>query len=137
MKIKFLLLTLLISFFSCNKNEFEEFDFSFGNTFETDFSIKFNSKNDSVFLRENWSPNEAKSPKSKTNYFAKLNKNQKKELDSFIKNIDFKSFDTLYFEKYSDGEYYNFYLEKNVLKKSIKIHSHNAPKSLEKFAFWI
>ncbi len=132
-----LILSILISFLGCKKQEFDEFDFSFGNSFETDFSIKFNSTNDSIFLYENWAPVNTKTPKGKTSYVALFNKNQRSKLDSFIANIDFKSLDTLYFENYQDGEYYNFFIRKGKLKKTIKIHSNNAPKSLSNFAHWI
>ncbi|SHL76424.1 hypothetical protein [Chryseobacterium contaminans] len=88
------------------------FDFSYGNTFETDFSVKFQSKNDSIFLYENWASDNTEIPKSKTNYFSTPNKSQRSKLDSFISNIDFKNLDTLYFENYKDGEYFNFLLEK-------------------------
>lgn len=135
---KIFLLILSISFLSCKKKQkFDDFDFSFGNTFETDFSIKFNPKNDSVYIRENWSSFKNKTTKSETNYVSVLNASQKIKLDSFVENINFKNLDSLYSERYSDGEYYNFYIRKGEIKKTIKIHSHSAPKSLEKFAYWM
>lgn len=130
-------LILLLLLLNCKKQEYNEFDFSYGNTFETDFSIKFNSNNDSVFIREHWSPNDFKAPLSKTNYISQLNNLQKKELDSFIKTINFKAFDTLYLENYEDGEYFSFFIEKDGLTKNVKVHSHSAPKSLTNFAYWI
>jgi len=137
--MKFIIFSLSILFViaGCKKQEFNEFNFSYSNTFETDFSIKFNNSNDSVYLRENWNHNENKIPKSEKNYVSTLSKSQRNKLDSFIKNINFKSFDTIYSENYSDGESYNFYINKNGIKKSIRIHSYSAPKSLEKFASWI
>jgi hypothetical protein len=45
MKNKALFLSILILFLGCKKQEFDEFDFSYGNTFETDFSIKFKMHN--------------------------------------------------------------------------------------------
>ncbi|KIC63960.1 hypothetical protein [Chryseobacterium taiwanense] len=134
---KISLLILLISLLNCKKQTFDEFDFSFGNTFETDFSIKFDSKNDSVYIRENWSSFQNKTTKSETNYLAVLNTSQKIKLDSFVESINFKTLDTLYFERYSDGEYYNFHIKKDGIEKTIKTHSHSIPKSLEKFAYWI
>lgn len=130
-------LILLLLLLNCKKQEYNEFDFSYGNTFETDFSIKFNSSNDSVFIREHWSPNDFKAPLSKTNYISQLNNLQKKELDSFIKTINFKAFDTLYLENYDDGEYFSFFIEKDGLTKNVKVHSHSAPPSLTNFAHWI
>lgn len=134
-RIPYLLLLFLL--LNCKKQEYDEFDFSYGNTFETDFSIKFNSNNDSVFIRENWSSNDFKAPVGKTNYISQLSNLQKKELDSFINTVNFKSLDTLYFEDYSDGEYFSFFIKKDGLTKNIKVHSHSAPKSLTDFADWI
>ncbi|MBW7676294.1 hypothetical protein [Chryseobacterium chendengshani] len=131
------ILSLLFLLVSCKKQDYDEFDFSFNNTFETDFSIKFNPNNDSVFIRQNWSSDDSKHPLSETNYISQLNKQQKKEFDSFINNTNFKSFDTLYFEKYSDGEYFSFFIKKDGLHKNIKVHSHHLPKSLVNFADWI
>lgn len=42
-----------------------------------------------------------------------------------------------YFEKYSDGEYYQFFIKKDGIEKNIKIHSQNLPKILKDFAYWI
>ena len=135
-----ILIIFLFIFLGCKQKSYDEFDFSFGNTFETDFSIKF-LNNDTVYIRENWSANDindnSKAPKSKTNYYSILNKQQIKKLDSFINNTDFTKFDTLYHENYADGEYYKFYIKKNNFIKTIKVHSHNVPKGLEKFAYWI
>ena len=136
MKDKLFILSIFLLLISCKKKQYDEFDFSYGNTFETDFSIKF-TDNDSVFIREHWSPNDFKKPVSQTNYFSRLNKLQKKELDSFIQNINFKSFDTLYFENYKDGNHSSFFINKDGLVKKIIVHSDNAPKSLTDFATWI
>ena len=132
---------LLLFLLNCKKKSFDEFDFSYGNTFETDFSIKFNNSNDSVFIRENWSAKDIseriKSPKSKTNYFAILSNLQKKKLDSFISEIKFEKYDSNYFENYKDGNYYRIYVNKNGEQKMISVHSNNSPKELDEFAFWI
>ncbi|KQT21434.1 hypothetical protein ASG31_16295 [Chryseobacterium sp. Leaf404] len=137
MKNKILISTVLFLLINCKKQQFNEFDFSYGNTFETDFSIKFSPSNDSVFIREHWSANDLKKPVSQTNYVSQLNKLQKKELDSFIQNINFKSFDTIYFENYQDGNHSSFFINKDGLLKKIIVHSDNAPKSLTDFAAWI
>lgn len=137
MKNQILISVLIFLLFNCKKQEFEEFDVSYGNTFETDFSIQFSSENDSVFIREHWSANDLKAPLSRKNYVSKLSDLQKTELDSFIKNTDFKIADTLYFEDYSDGEYFSLYIKKDGLAKKINIHSRSAPKSLLNFADWI
>jgi hypothetical protein len=122
---------------NCKKKEFEQFDFTYNNTFETEFSIKFSSDSDSVFIREHWYFNDENEPLSKTNYVSRLNILQKKKLDSFIRNIDFKTLDTLYFEKFDDGEFYSFHLKTKNLHKTIWVHSENAPSSLKDFSKWI
>jgi len=43
MKNKAIFLCIPILFLGCKKQEFDEIDFSYGDTFETDFSIKFYS----------------------------------------------------------------------------------------------
>lgn len=60
MKNIILISGILFLLVNCKKQEFDEFDFSYGNTFETDFSIKFSPANDSVFIRQHWSPNDFK-----------------------------------------------------------------------------
>lgn len=137
MKLKVLILLIFFLLTHCKKKEFNQFDFSYGNTFETNFSIKLNPDNDSVFIREHWSANDNKAPFSKTNYVSKLSKFQKKKLDSFIENINFKAYDTLYFENYEDGEHYSFHIKNGDLNKTIRVHSNHAPKSLVDFSEWI
>lgn len=137
MKHKIIALLSLFFLINCKKKEFEQFDFTYGNTFETNFSIKFSPDNDSVFIREHWSRNDKKDPFSNTNYVSRLSNLQKNKLDSFIKNIEFKVFDTLYFEKYQDGEHYSFHIKNNDLNKTIWVHNYNAPKSLDDFSKWI
>jgi hypothetical protein len=71
------ILTLLIS---CAKKEkdFDSFEYSFGGTFSTLFSIKF-TENDTIYLREHWNVSERygkKFPKAKTNYYAILTKDR-------------------------------------------------------------
>lgn len=142
MKVRIILSFIMLTFLlNCKKKSFDEFDFSYGNTFETDFSIKFNNSNDSVFIRENWSPNDdntkRKFPRSKTNYFAFISNLEKKKLDSFITEIKFKKYDSIYYESYEDGDYYRIYVNKNGEQKMISVHSNNSPKELDEFASWI
>lgn len=122
---------------NCKKKQFEEFDFTYGNTFETNFSIKFNPNNDSVMIREHWSPHDDKPPISKTNYVSQLSQIQKSKLDSFVQNINFEILDTLYYEDYEDGTHYSLYLKRNEKEKLIRVHSETAPKELKRFATWI
>ncbi len=140
-KSKLSLIILIFTFFlSCNKNNYDEFEFSYGNIFETDFSIKF-TQNDSIYLRENWSLNDINDdipyPKSKTNYIAILTRKQKEKLNTFLNKIDFKKLDTAYFERYEDGEHYMLYFKKNDFEKTIYVHSHHSPKELDSLANWI
>lgn len=142
MKAKIITISIiLLLLVGCKKKTFDEFDFSFGNTFETNFSIKFNYSNDSVYIRQNWSANDIndkiKAPKSETNYISIINNEQRKKLDSFVSHINFKKFDTIYHESYADGESYKFHIKQNGIEKTIGIHSHNIPKELENFAYWI
>lgn len=137
MKTFLIFLSLLFLTISCKKTNFNDFDFTYGNTFETDFSIKFDNKNDSVFMRENWARDNSKPPKSETNYLSKLNRSQQIKFDSFMNIIDFKRFDTLYYQNYSDGDSYQFYIKKDGFEKKIKVHSHEVPKELQDFAVWI
>lgn len=137
MKHKIVVLSILLLLINCKKKEFEQFDFTYGNTFETNFSIKFSPDNDSVFIREHWSLNDGKEPFSSKNYVSRLSNLQKNKLDSFINNINFKAFDTLYFETYQDGENYSFHIKNNDLNKVIWVHSYHAPESLDDFSKWI
>lgn len=141
MKLQIICAFALLSLLNCKKDSFEKFDFSYGNTFETDFSIKFNKSNDSVFIRENWSANDnnprVKSPKSNKNYFSIISELQRKKLDSFISKSKFEKYDSMYFENYQDGNYYRIYVNKNGEQRMINVHSNNAPKELDEFVFWI
>lgn len=135
---------LLISF-SCNKKSEKEssvkyFEFSYDNSFETSFTLIY-KPNDSIYLREHWSFNDiydsVKSPKSKTNYSAKISAEKEEELLKLISSINFKSLKNEYFEDYSDGNTYAVFIEKDSINKLITIHSHNAPKELYSLAHWI
>ncbi|RKE87705.1 hypothetical protein BXY58_1837 [Epilithonimonas arachidiradicis] len=130
----------LLLILSCNEKKYDEFEFSYGNTFETDFSIKF-TQNDSVYLRENWSPNDSNDdipyPKSNTNYTAILTKKEKEKLNTFLNKIDFKKFDTAYIENYQDGEQFNLYFKKNYFEKTIFVRSHHSPQELDSLKNWI
>lgn len=137
MNLKFFTFLIFLLLLNCKKKEYEEFDFSYGNTFETDFSIKFNPNSDSVIIREHWSPHDDKPPISKTNYASKLSHIQRSKLDSFVRNINFELLDTLYYEHYEDGTHCSFYLKKNGKEKLIRVHSETAPKELKRFATWI
>ena len=135
---------LLISFSCTKKSEKESsvkyFEFSYDNSFETSFTLIY-KPNDSIYLREHWSFNDiydsVKSPKSKTNYSAKISAEKEEELLKLISSINFKSLKNEYFEDYSDGNTYAVFIKKDSINKLITIHSHNAPKELYSLAHWI
>ena len=141
-----LIIAITFIFYSCKKEEavakFKYFDFSFNNTFETCFSVKF-MPNDSVYIREHWNSNNAYDsaniPRIKTNYIALINKKDKKTLIELISKTQLKKYKSEYYENYSDGNFYIFYIDKDSIKKSIAIHSHknDVPKNLDSLAKWI
>lgn len=141
-----LLITTALIFFACKKEEtspkFKYFDFSFSNTFETSFSVKF-TPNDSVYLREHWNSrtvfDSTTIPKTQTNYIALITKEDKKTLIDLISKTQLKKYDSTYYENYSDGRFYTFYIDKDSIKKSIAIHSYkdDVPKELDSLAKWI
>lgn len=140
-KSQILLVSLFLSFsLSCNDKEYDEFEFSYGNTFETDFCIRF-TQNDSVYIRENWSRNnfneKSAYPKSQTNYTAILTKVQKEKLNKILSDIDFQNFNSTYYENYKDGDQYRIYFKKKEFEKKIYVHSINAPEELDSLAYWI
>jgi hypothetical protein len=133
-----LFLTLLIS---CSKNEkdFDSFEYSYGGTFSTLFSIKF-TENDTIFIREHWNVSERygkKFPKAKTNYFAILTKEQRNQLSKLLKKIDFKKFESEYYQDYVDGSAYQIIIKKDNFKKAVYVHSHKVPKELDSLSHWI
>ncbi|MFH7003153.1 hypothetical protein [Flavobacterium bizetiae] len=147
MKIKILLISfVLLLSLSCKKEEaevkFKYFDFSFSNTFETCFSVKF-TPNDSVYIREHWNAHDVwdstNIPKGKTNYIAFISQKDKNKLIDLISKTQLKKYNSEYVENYSDGSYYTIYIDKDSIKKSIKIHSHkdDVPKDLDSLANWI
>lgn len=141
-----LLITITTILIGCKKEEalakFKYFDFSFNNTFETCFSVKF-TPNDSVYIREHWNGNNAYDsaniPRIKTNYIALINKEDKKTLIELISKTQLKKYKSEYYEDYSDGKFYIFYIDKDSIKKSIAIHTHknDVPKDLDSLAKWI
>jgi hypothetical protein len=59
-------------------------------------------------------------------------------LDSFLKENDFKRYDTIYFQNnLQDGGSYKFYLTKDSAINWVFIYGHEGPKSLYDFAKWL
>lgn len=144
MKRAILFCLLLISL-SCTKksekeNSVKYFEFSYNNTFQTSFTLIYKPK-DSIYIREHWSFNDiydsVKSPKSKTNYSAKISPEKEEELLKLISSVNFKNLKSEYFEDYCDGVIYGIYIQKDSINKLVSVHSHNAPKQLDSFAHWI
>ena len=142
MKIQFYIIFILLVSVSCSKKEkdFDSFEYSYGGTFSTVFSIQF-TNNDTLYLREHWNAGERsdgkKFPKEQTNYFALLTKNQRSELSDLINRIDFGKIKSEYFQDYEDGSAYQLIIEKEDLKKTIFVHSNSVPKELDSLANWI
>lgn len=118
------------------QNSFQSFDFSYNDVFSTCFSIKF-LQSDTVFIRQHFASMFADSLKSNTSYYALLSKSDKSKLDSFINVIPFSKYDTAYYQEYQDGIDFLFYIEKDTLKKLIRVHSDSVPSALIDFKNWI
>ena len=135
-----ILLIILFGILSCKikkkQKSFDEFDFTFTDIFSTHFSIKF-TQGDTVFIREHWSVEEKGMPISKTNYISLLNHSDRLKLESLIKEVNFQTLDTNYYEEYSDGFESKFYIKNDGASKLISLHSYNAPKKLDSLNNWI
>ncbi len=139
---------LVSTFFACltmmscdnsSKKEpvFKAFDFSYDNTFETCFSIKF-TQGDTVFVREHWTSAYDTKLKSNTNYVSVLKHSDRIRLDSVIKRINFSKFDTAYDEDFADGKKYKYYIKDQHIDKTIYVHCYNnVPAELDSFGHWI
>lgn len=141
MKKGILIIGSVLFFFSCKKEEpsvgFEYFDFSFDNTFESSYSIQV-TPSDSIYIREHWNGYDSTHvPKAKTNYVALMSRRDREVLEEKVSKIKLKQYDTLYFEDYSDGTTYGFFIDKDSIKKRITVHSHNAPHQLDSLASWL
>ena len=113
------------------------FNFSYDNSFETCFSIKF-TQGDTVFVREHWTSEYDTKLKSNTNYVSIIKHSDRIFLDSLIKNMNFSKFDTAYYEGYKDGGQYKCYIKNQYLEKTIYVHSyHNVPSELDSLKNWI
>jgi hypothetical protein len=142
MKVLIFILFTCLTITGCDnltkkETAFHEFDFSYDNTFETCFSIKF-TKGDTVFVREHWNSEYDTKLKSKTNYTSIIKHSDRITLDSLIKSINFSKLDTVYYEDYSDGRQYKCYIKNQHIDKTVYVHSyHNVPAELDSLKHWI
>ena len=136
----FIIFSLLVVSCSEKKKDFDSFEYSYGGTFSTVFSIRF-TNNDTLYLREHWNAGERsdgkKFPKEQTNYFALLTIKQQNELSELLNKIDFKTLKPEYYEDYNDGRSYQIIIEKDSLEKMILVHSYSVPKELDTLSKWI
>ena len=143
MKFFFLVATFSLKLISCENSKpvnkkmmFNQFDFSYNDFFSTCFSIKF-TQGDTVFIRQHWASAFSDSLKSNKNYRAILSDPERERLDSFLIKMKFATYDTSYYESYQDGHYYEFFINKDTLKKTIFVHSDSIPNELKDFGYWI
>jgi hypothetical protein len=108
------------------KKTFTTFDFSYNNTFESCFSIKF-TYSDTVFIRQHFATISIETPKSNTSYYAVLPHADRTRLDSFLTAINFSQFDSAYYEDYADGMDYQFYYANDTIHKLLLVHSDSVP----------
>lgn len=142
---RMLLFLFLLTSLSCirkneEKNPIKYFEYSYDDTFGSSFTLVYKPK-DSLYIRQHWSASEAfdslKIPKGKTNYSAKINASDEQNLIKLISELKLRKLKDEYFEDYSDGIAYAIFIDKDSIKKSISVHSHNAPKELDSLARWI
>lgn len=142
MRILLYFVLILLLLISCSKKEkdFNYFEYSYGSTFSSAFSIKF-TNNDTVYLREHWNSHirndGTKYPEAQTTYFAILTADQRRKLSDLINKIDLKEVKPQYFDDYEDGSAYQIIVEKQALRKTIFVHSLSAPKELDSLSIWI
>lgn len=121
---------VLFIFFGCKKEEkndfpFDSFIFSYAGE-NYDNSIKF-TKSDTVFLQRRF-------PSPKENFYAIINNEEKIKLNKFLQTINFKKFDSIYFqERLQDGTSYLINISKNGKNQMIHIYGDNAPEELYNF----
>lgn len=115
---------------------FQSFDFTYNDVFSTCFSIKF-SQSDTILIRQHFASFFSDSLKSNTSYYALLSDAAKITLDSFMNALPLSSYETKYYQEYQDGIDYQFYIEKDTIKKLIRVHSNSIPSSLISFKDWI
>lgn len=142
MRVLIMLTILICILVSCknsntpNKSKtFTAFNFSYNNVFSTCFSIKF-TKGDTIFVRQHFAPAFSNSLKSNQSYYAIFADIDRSRLDSILSKTNFATYDTSYYQSYEDGEYYQFFIDKDSTRKMIYVHSDSIPvelKSLENY----
>lgn len=127
--------------FSKNGNDkvpksFIAFDFTYNDVFSACFSIKF-LQSDTAYIRQHFASSFSDNLKSETSYYTLLSAADRLTLDSFINIMPFDNYDTSYYQDYQDGIDYQFYIQKDTIKKSIRVHSDSVPSTLTDFKNWI
>ena len=126
-------------FFSCckptPKPAFTAFDFSYDAVFSESFSIKF-TQGDTVFVNQRFT--RSGDLKRNATYYSLLNGQDRNEVDSFVNSIDFSKFKDRYDEPYmQDGTEYQFYIEKDTMRRTIYGLGDSVPPQLSSFANWL
>ena len=129
----FLIITALICH-GCNSlmthiSSFEEFEFSYTNTFGDSYTIKF-TEGDTVYVARYF-------PYPYSNFIGVIPSYERKKIDSLISLINFNKLDTMYYQDYEDGVGYQFYVKNDSLAKTILVHSDIVPNNLKQVANWI
>jgi len=134
MRLLFLGLIIVLIIDSCNRPKpsiplFDEFEFSYTNTFKDSYTIKF-TKGDTVYKARYF-------PYPDSNFIGVITPYERKKLDSLISKIDFGKLDSLYYQTYEDGLGYQFYIKNDSVTKTILVHSESVPDNLKQLAYWI
>jgi hypothetical protein len=81
---------------------------------------------------------EKRFPEPAESFYAILDNNNRKTLDSFLLQFQTSNYDTTYMEhNLSDGGSLKFYLTTDTLKKWVFIYGNEGPKELYTFAIWL
>jgi hypothetical protein len=121
---------------SLHRGSFQSFDFTYNDVFSTCFSIKF-LQSDTAFIKQHFATSSSDNLKSNNLYYAFLSKEDRMTLDSFISNIPFSRYEATYYEDYQDGVDFQFFIQKDTIKKLIRVHSDSVPSTLNDFMNWI
>jgi len=108
---------------------FDDFIFSYSQL-NADYSIKF-TNSDTIFLQRRF-------PRPTELFYSVFSSNDSLKLDSFLKKINFKNYDTVYVQKFlEDGGSYKFVVTKDTTTNWTFIYGDNGPKQLYGFGNWL